>query len=124
MRLKDDFELMTMAIKNLFSKPITKEYVEGRQEELGRGMPILHSEKCLGCSLCARSCPPQAITMIVVGKKKVGNREVPFKNPSFDYFKCIYCGVCAEVCPSKAIEMVKKRVLIYVSKEELVGNDR
>ena len=45
---------------------------------------------CIGCSLCAKSCPKEAITM-------VNNLAV------IDYEKCIGCGICAQKCPRKLI---------------------
>ncbi|MEM0112141.1 MAG: 4Fe-4S binding protein, partial [Fervidicoccaceae archaeon] len=75
--------------------------------EVSRGIPVLIADKCIGCSLCALSCPAQAITMIPGGKRMLGNRQVEIKNPSFDYSKCIYCGLCAQVCRQNAIEMRK-----------------
>ena len=45
---------------------------------------------CIGCSLCAKSCPKEAITM-------VDNLA------HIDYDKCIGCGICAQKCPRKLI---------------------
>jgi|UniRef100_A0A7J3SLB7 formate hydrogenlyase subunit 6/NADH:ubiquinone oxidoreductase subunit I len=95
------------ALENLFSSPDTLPPEEAEKAFNGssRGIPVLVPEKCIGCSLCALSCPSQAITMVPGGKKTIGNKLVEVKNPSFDYSKCIYCGLCAQVCKQNAIEM-------------------
>ena len=48
------------------------------------------SAGCIGCSLCARNCPSQAVTV-------ENNLAV------IDQEKCIGCGMCAEKCPKKVI---------------------
>ena len=53
----------------------------------------IHPELCMGCTLCARNCPVDAI----VGERK----EVHFINTS----KCIKCGTCLEKCKFSAISV-------------------
>jgi ferredoxin len=51
-------------------------------------------EKCIGCSVCAKKCPTEAI---------IGSR----KKPHFIVEdKCIGCGTCAEVCKFDAVSIV------------------
>ena len=62
-----------------------------------RHKPVLIKEQCMRCSLCARSCPTQCISM------------EPY--PTFNYKKCIRCYCCHENCPYKAIKLKDNLVL-------------
>jgi 2-oxoacid:acceptor oxidoreductase delta subunit (pyruvate/2-ketoisovalerate family) len=57
-------------------------------------MPVLDSEKCVGCLTCVMLCPEGA----VCSDSKLG--KIVF---NLDY--CKGCGICANECPTKAIVM-------------------
>jgi len=52
-------------------------------------------DKCLGCGICLRDCPAEAIAG---GKKMVH---------VIDQEKCTRCGTCLEVCPTRFSAVVK-----------------
>jgi len=54
---------------------------------------IIDETKCIGCTLCARNCPTEAIT---------GDKKVPHV---IDQSKCIKCGACYEKCKFGAIQI-------------------
>lgn len=59
---------------------------------------IYISNDCIGCSMCSRLCPNQAIEGVIKQKFNI------------DENKCIKCGVCASKCPKKAIIVEKALV--------------
>ena len=87
-------------LRNLLKKrPVTLKYPEERIDVPEfRGPPVVDIEKCVGCGMCVRVCPPQAIELI-------GGVGKAFKGLRINLGACIYCGMCAENCPRKAIEM-------------------
>jgi NADH:ubiquinone oxidoreductase subunit F (NADH-binding)/(2Fe-2S) ferredoxin/Pyruvate/2-oxoacid:ferredoxin oxidoreductase delta subunit len=55
----------------------------------------IDQQKCVGCPLCAKSCPTKAIT---------GTPKKPY---SIEQSLCIKCGACQTVCPHKVQAVVK-----------------
>ncbi len=70
-----------------------KVYVACSNECRGKEVKDICSAGCLGCTLCAKSCPSGAIAM-------VNNL------PRIDYSKCTGCGICASKCPTKCIKFL------------------
>lgn len=52
------------------------------------------TDKCIGCTLCARKCPVDCISGVAKEKHLI------------DQERCIKCGTCKEVCPVNAIEVI------------------
>ena len=53
-------------------------------------MPWIDEKKCIGCGICVKICPVDAISM------KNGKAII-------DQEKCIHCGKCRPDCPVEAI---------------------
>ncbi len=61
-------------------------------DALLKPMPVLESNKCVGCAKCAESCPPKLIAI------REGKAVMPVKG-------CISCFCCQEMCPARAIRV-------------------
>ena len=79
-------------------RPVTEEYPFGRKvvSDRFRGKLDIDPVKCTGCSVCEIVCPAQVITMVAVGEKKVGTREVTVRRPVFDLYSSISSGKCVD----------------------------
>jgi formate hydrogenlyase subunit 6/NADH:ubiquinone oxidoreductase subunit I len=109
-------------IRSMIEKPSTEAYPFKRIElpERFRGKLEIDPMKCTGCSICAYVCPASVITMVDLGKRKVGEKEMPVKRPKFDLYTCIFCGECVENCPFGALFFTKNFELATDHKETLV----
>jgi len=68
-------------------------------------MPWVDKNKCVGCWVCIRECPADAISM------KEGKAEINME-------KCIRCGKCHDVCPQEAVRHDSEKIPLEV-KENL-----
>ena len=59
----------------------------------------IDEEKCIGCGLCAKRCPMDAIEFVEEEKRVI-----------FTPGRCIGCGVCVHKCPADAIWLKKRDI--------------
>lgn len=67
-------------------------HVACNSKDFGKDVKAVCSAGCIGCKMCTKVCPTDAITV-------ENNIAI------IDYDKCCGCGLCAEKCPSKVIEL-------------------
>ncbi len=123
------FKGMAFSIKHIFRPTVTIQYPE-EKPELGpefRGRPVLvkdqEQERCVACGLCARACPPLAISMQAAETTDVKERYP--ETFEIDMLRCIYCGFCEEVCPEEAIVMSPDYDFNFSDRKDAVfGKDR
>jgi NADH-quinone oxidoreductase subunit I len=123
------FKGMWFTFRHMFRKTVTLEYPE-KKVILGaefRGRPVLVAEsgkeRCVACGLCARSCPPLAISMQAAETEDVKERYPAVFE--IDMLRCIYCGYCEEVCPEEAIVMSKEYDFNFRDRKDAIhGKDR
>lgn len=106
----------------MLEKPTTEAYpykpIELTQRY--RGKLDIDPAKCTGCQVCAMVCPAGVITMIELGTRKVGDRELPVRRPIFDLSTCISCGECVDSCAFNALELTKQFELATPDKKDLM----
>jgi NADH-quinone oxidoreductase subunit I len=123
--LPEVLKAMWYTFKMMFKPKVTMQYPEERFDppDIFRGRPVLvednGQERCVACGLCARACPPLAISM----QASENSDDPKERYPSFfeiNMLRCIYCGYCEEVCPEEAIVMSKDYDLVFSSREDAV----
>lgn len=105
------------AIKNIFSKPLTKRYPEEKVEVTDgyRGKIEFDANSCIGCGLCTRVCSPEAITKEVL-KLEEGDQITM----TFDLGSCTFCGMCSDFCMKNAIKLTNEYEMIYTRSSERI----
>lgn len=90
-------KMLREVLKSLFKKPATNLYPFEKlpMADNYRGKISFDSQKCVGCKLCMKDCPSNAIEINKVGEKQF--------EATIDLSKCIYCGQCVESCFKKAL---------------------
>jgi len=64
-------------------------------------MPWIDKNKCVGCGICVRECPVDAISM----------KE---ERAVIDMEKCIRCGKCHDICPQEAVRHDSERIPLEI----------
>ena len=71
----------------------SKYVVKCSSKDKGRDVMQACTAGCIGCGLCAKNCPNEAI-------------DFEFNLAVINQDKCKNCGICAEKCPKKVIENI------------------
>ncbi|UCD95793.1 MAG: 4Fe-4S dicluster domain-containing protein [Candidatus Bathyarchaeota archaeon] len=78
---------------------------------------ILDRSLCVGCELCSKICPREAIS--VSRKPKVKGQKTERALVDIDEGKCQFCGICSAICPYGAVQVSKNgQVLQSVVEKE------
>ncbi|MDR1418059.1 MAG: electron transfer flavoprotein subunit alpha [Endomicrobium sp.] len=76
------------------------------------------NEKCVGCQMCAKACPFNAISMI---ERPEQEHSKKFMLASIDLNRCTYCGTCSQTCKFNAIELKKDVPMTSIDKSLYKG---
>ena len=105
-------KMLREVLSSLFKKPATINYPakETFIPDRFRGRLKFEAEKCIGCKICMKDCPANAITIEKVGEKFEATVHLE---------RCIYCAQCVDSCPKKALHATKNFELAQLDKRRL-----
>lgn len=120
MSIKETIKAVYYSLANIAKKPVTRRYPEEPLPvaKRSRGMLSLDMDACIGCELCFRICPADAIRMQKINMHFPHNARD--ESPAIDFNKCIFCGLCSEICPPQVLHHTHKFDISTVSREELM----
>ena len=101
-------------LTSLVHHPVTERYPFERQPVPSRlrGEVLWDAAKCIGCGLCVKNCPAEALQLYVLDRK--AKRFVM----RYHVDRCLFCAQCANTCPRGALSLSDQQwELAALSKE-------
>ncbi len=91
------------SLRNIYRPPVTRKYPESETEmsERYKGLQKLDKSQCIGCGICANTCPNRAIRVVRAKVSKDSDKQRWF--PEIDIGHCMFCGLCIDQCPKEAL---------------------
>jgi formate hydrogenlyase subunit 6/NADH:ubiquinone oxidoreductase subunit I len=116
--MKKPGKMLAETLRNAMRKPATVLYpaVQVHMPLKFRGRLKFFPEKCIGCKLCMRDCPSNAIQI-----RKIADKQF---EAEIDCSKCIYCAQCVDSCPKKALEATGDFELAQLQRASLTQTTR
>jgi len=111
--MKKTGKMAGQVLSSVFKKPATTRYPYVRDDVPTnlKAKIKFNPEKCIGCKLCIRDCPSNAINIIDMGDKKY--------EAEFALDKCIYCSQCVLSCLKGALETTNEFELAQLDNKKL-----
>jgi formate hydrogenlyase subunit 6/NADH:ubiquinone oxidoreductase subunit I len=105
--------MLKTVLGSIFKKAATSQYpfVKTEMPVNFRGRIKFYPEKCIGCKLCMRDCPSNAIFIRKIADK-VFEADI-YSN------RCIFCAQCVETCPKQALEATREYELAQLDQAKL-----
>lgn len=117
-------------LNNLFTKNVTHLYpfVGKKVDERYRAKIKFLPENCIGCQLCVRNCPANAIKIVQTNpevKPALGpdGKPMPVKREFkafIDLGRCIFCAQCVDSCPKAAVVSTQEYELADFDRKSLI----
>jgi formate hydrogenlyase subunit 6/NADH:ubiquinone oxidoreductase subunit I len=100
-------------LRHVFQRPATLNYpaVPTQMPVDYRGKIKFLAERCVGCKLCQKDCPSNALVINKVGDKRF--------EAVFQLDKCIFCAQCVDSCNKAAMESTLEYELATLDRNTL-----
>jgi len=114
--MKKPGKMILEVLSHLFKRPATTRYPfeKAQMPDAFRGQIRFIAQKCVGCKLCVKDCPAEAITITQVGPKEDKRFEC-----TFQLDQCMYCGQCVDSCNKEALESTMEFELASLDRKNL-----
>ena len=110
--MKKPGKMLAEMFRNVMKTPATTAYPFKKAElpDSFRGQIVFTSENCIGCNICVRDCPADAIGITKAGEEKIFGAY-------FDLDRCIFCSQCVLSCPKNALSTSTNFELAQLTRE-------